>query len=73
MITLAAGFGPESVVEPVQRYWRTEPAGPVHGIHFFTFGREGKAAAWLREHHAGKRHPRYDHWFIKCLVGDGAM
>lgn len=49
MLTLAAGYSPERVVSPIERYWREKPCFPLEQLHVFTFGGAVKTAAWLVE------------------------
>lgn len=44
---LATNQSPESVVGPIEAYWRSNPGSPIEQIHVFPFGGTQKAAEWL--------------------------
>lgn len=49
LATLASGYSPESMVEPVERHVREKPASAIAQIHVFPFGGLKNAANWLEE------------------------
>ena len=46
---LATGHSPESVVQPLERHWASDPAGPIRQMHVFPFGGLKTASRWLHE------------------------
>lgn len=49
LTTLVTGFAPDSVVDPIEGYWRTQPHGAIRQIHVFAFGGMKPASNWLYE------------------------
>ena len=46
---LAGTQSPETVVEPIEAFWRANPDGPIAQIHAFPFGGIAKTSDWLFE------------------------
>lgn len=47
--TLASGFDPDEIVDPLEKHVSDNPDGPIRQIHVFPFGGMKKTAEWLRE------------------------
>ena len=53
---LAGTQSPEDVVEPIERFWRENPNGPIAQVHAFPFGGIAKTSAWLYERGSWRNH-----------------
>lgn len=51
ILTLASGFNPEDIVNPIEQYWLLDQKNisAIDQIHVFPFGGLKKSSAWLKE------------------------